>query len=573
MTISASDSIWIQNYNIWLSEENNSYYKTESPCEKLHINESRKILCHFNYDNRTKVIAEITEIHISGKGYYLGRDKKWYNFKPTPVSLGPWGFRWFVICKDDNSYFSCLNTNQLDVLEYFTQGDVCIIRAYWLDAKSHPLIYFETGVGESQRAWEYREGNSMYELEWYDCNLREIKVPSFLPESYQAVFVLTDHADFVSPDVYLPIFYGNDNSPGILSLGLTATVSLFCVSNKENRTEGLDQKAYKEMADIFYDNGIEIASHSIGAATGTARTVEWFDANIQELQRYQPVTWIDHGSDICRPDNLIAMGWDNTSLYYRFNRVYGLGYRNLWSGIDIAVDPVGNFGILSQEPIPIKRVYQKIWYALKSGQILYFIRETFRILYQSTSPKSRNYLIMAASKFTHIFRQISPVTSFLQMIGYMLKGLCLLCSPINLYVMINNLTKSYRPVECGVIFYESMWYHDMVCFNTIRVNDLHNMLSTEALECLYTKHDVFIGHVYLGDRLPQHPQKAFDVTDSGICINSEFSDGLIRLARYHKEGKIWVTTLDQLANFWRKWRKSQLALDSTGKVVVLQKKR
>ncbi len=560
----------IHNYSIWCPEDTGGpSYQTNFPFQNSKSENGGKIICNYNFSNQTKVISMVTEISIAGNGFYLSYDEKWHDFKNKPVSFGPWGARWFMIEKNDGSFFSCLDTNYIDVLEYRKIRNRCFIKIYWLDAMAHPLIYYEPGIGEMKRNWEFREGAFGFELYWYNKDIRGLDIPSILPGSYQAAFVLTDHADFVAPETYLPIFYGDNANPGILSLGLTATVSLFCLADEQNKTYGLDKKEYREMADKLYKDGVEIASHSISAATGEDRTKEWFNVNIRYLQPYKPVTWIDHGSHICRADNLISLGWKIDSPYYRLDEVKEFGFQNIWSGNDMSVDPVGNIGLLSQKNAkPIQTVYKKSFKALKNSQYIIFIREIARFFFRYADPKTRNYMFDVMWRFSFITRGISIIKSFLQFLLYILRFILSFLFPPNIIKFFKNILSPCRSSECKIILYESNWYPGMICFNTIRINDLHDMLSDKSLNTLYLNHDIFIGHVYLGDNSPHHPQRAFIKSDGTICIDPKFSDGLSRLVEYYREGKIWVTTLKELANRWRTWRSIQFILDSDGRLEI-----
>lgn len=541
-----------------------------SPFKIVRSKEGGKIVCEFNYSHKTKVLSEITEIRVKGRGKFTARNRKWHDFHSKPVTLGPWGFRWFTIFKDDCSIMSCINTNMIDIIEFYKEEDICNIKIYWLDAASHPQVYCTDKSDNIERQWEFRDGTKTYELNWFNKDIGHIEIPSPLPELYGAAFVLTDHADFITPSTYLPIMYGDNSRPGLIPHGLTATVSLFCISDSLSKTVGCDVHEYKDMADKLTYGGVEIASHSISSHIGAVRSKEWFDTNIKYLTPYNPATWIDHGSNRIRPDNLISMGWDRDSEHYRLDRILHLGYRNLWSGIDLSIDPVNNIGMSTQQHKLYNIVFLRIMERLKNLKPMLIIREMQRIVLLLAPDKVKYHYSWVGAHFSHLIRRMSqsPARSCFDMIRHMLNGLFLMALPANILFVFKKLLSSYRPAECGTIFFESSWYPEMVCFNSIRINDLHDMLSHKSLENLYNNCDVFIGHVYLSDAALHHPQRAFEPVSGGFRIDQTFSAGLQRLASFHRDGKIWVTTLNELANCWRKWRNSRLSLTSEGKLSI-----
>lgn len=158
------------------------------------------------------------------------------------------------------------------------------------------------------------------------------------PGGARAAICLTDHADFDTAANLEPLV----EVFGRTEFRFTKSVFPRSQPKRAKNEPGLDTPAYAKLVDRLHEQGTEIAFHGFGPRVEAPSVPECF-RRAKGMDRYGPVTWIDHGTGsylFSRTGRLP----DGTPLVAFLN---DFGITNYWSYFDVCKNPFRDLSIWS----------------------------------------------------------------------------------------------------------------------------------------------------------------------------------------------------------------------------------
>jgi len=160
------------------------------------------------------------------------------------------------------------------------------------------------------------------------------------PDGYEAVLVLTNHADSERTATVNAVAYGTEQkadpdygTQGIVGRGLGWTKSVFVAWQKAPYSD-LNDPGFKALHDRMSRDGAEITGNTISADTDTRAEVE---VGLQRLSQYGAVNWID--ADAANGTNnledIASQGTLKGNINYTLDLLDARGYGYAWSYIDV----------------------------------------------------------------------------------------------------------------------------------------------------------------------------------------------------------------------------------------------
>jgi len=215
--------------------------------------------------------------------------------------------------------------------------------SFWADyAANHPFFYYiknGSGARADISAQKYSIGDSCTASITFSISpgiTPKSLVKTRQPSGYDAVLVLTNHADVETLAAINAVAYGTEDtsSPdygnrGILSRGIGWTKSTF-LSGQPSPYMDLSNPAFKALTDKMYQDGAEIIAHSITDGTDSRAVVE---AGMQTLSQYGARNWIDHGAAAgdSNWEDLGSQGTIKGDENYTLDLFDSYGYDYAWS--------------------------------------------------------------------------------------------------------------------------------------------------------------------------------------------------------------------------------------------------
>jgi hypothetical protein len=159
------------------------------------------------------------------------------------------------------------------------------------------------------------------------------------PGGARAAICLTDHADFDTVDGvgHLAELFGR------AEFRFTKSVFPHSQPRRAKNEPGLDVPPYARLIDRLYEQGTEIAFHGFGPRVECPAAPECA-RRARLMERYQPTTWIDHGTGSYLFSRSARLP-DGTAL---LEFLAGLGVKNYWSYVDLWEDPLTDLSIWSR---------------------------------------------------------------------------------------------------------------------------------------------------------------------------------------------------------------------------------
>lgn len=395
-----------------------------------------------------------------------------------------------------------------------------------------PFLYYDK---QYQQHWlsvpkiEKKEEQSFFKLEQF-------------PMGFLSALVIVDHCDFDSLKKVEAVFYGTSDKnskdygkKGIVGTGLTMTKTVF-VSGEGSEHIGLDNEEYKRMIISLYNNGIEVAAHSLSSKKSFLKNDKTFQKYLKVMQQFKTQTWVDHGY---LDHNLTRFGWDEVSKYYSLETFYRYGYRFFWSGIDYSLNaPDGNLNLFNCSGRAGKDYLLKIIKLIKdrrkfSNIIFSFFWDFVGDLIGREAKDDFFFSISLRDNYSPIKRTLKRVFN-----------------PLFYFNVIENFFRAdkFNSFTEGIfpIYFNKKNY--FLSFTSLWINDYAGCYSSKNIDRLIKERGLHIGHNYLSVQQSHYLSYACKKKGSEYYIDDKFQENLDYMSKKQKEGLLWVTNIRDLGN-------------------------
>jgi hypothetical protein len=382
------------------------------------------------------------------------------------------------------------------------------------------------------------------------------------PSGALACLAITDHADWDTVES-LDVLYHGDG--GISSGRLKTTKSVFFLTkgffapDKTFRPGGLDDPAFRAVADKMHDDCHEICPHSIVPSPGSTpvsiatlrRALEMF------RRRYTAATWIDHGT-YGHLFNYSRHGWNKESEWHIVDILREFEFTSLWSSSDTSSYPVRNLNQLSEPDGPTAYLAElsknllsgDAWGVLTSLRFLL----TCRLSHETQWELSRalglikvallhsNGLRTRAQHLRHLPRAVLQV--------------CLsnvrpaLAREANLFPVLYS--------EAGRALTQSA-PSDLILFSTQLTNNFTAAFSN--LDKLIRERGIHLSHTYLCNTLP-YTTNTLRYDGTRWRVSKEFRQILEKLDSHIESADLWNPVMRDAARWFSTW--SKIRIEQTG---------
>jgi len=126
-----------------------------------------------------------------------------------------------------------------------------------------------------------------------------------------------------------------------------------------------------------------------------------------------------------------------------------------------------------------------------------------------------------------------------------------------------------RPSECAIyspiLFSNSNFKGDSLFFQTIEINNFVETFSEKNLEIFINESGICIAHTYFSVLLEYHKGKLFQNIEGDFNIKA--LSVFMHLSNKVKENQIWNPTLADYINYYKKYKKIELNINSEGKIL------
>lgn len=336
------------------------------------------------------------------------------------------------------------------------------------------------------------------------------------PDAARAVICLTDHCDFDSPEKLRLL------ADCLVRHNVRITKSVFPVSDRPSLTKfeetGLDDPDYRESIDRLFSHGTEIAFHGFTPKRNAPPLDEVF-RRTRLLERYEPETWIDHGTG----DYLFSRGGtlaDGVDLEHLLKEI---GIRNYWSYFDVWDNPFSNLSLLSArrsvEVISSLAALRGSWFRATGHQSAWFILHGFRNLVgdgNDVAIRRRPWRLAGWQVAANWHQTASRVRQL----------------PLGIYG------------SDGAVVHQSLdanWV-----FDTILLNHLALQLAPDKISNFVGKGGVLIGHCYMTCDLDYVHENVFLREKGRAIILPAFEDALAHIDMRQRAGDLITLSFQQL---------------------------
>jgi len=412
------------------------------------------------------------------------------------------------------------HTPMVSSLQLDAEGSKLFINLdYALD---HPHLYFpyqENGEGRwedrSVSVYEKNDQRSNFFSMHFGANPSAIPRIMMFPSGFLGGYVFTEHADETDLRTHRAVYFGHEDildienaTGGFAGHRVPVTKSVFYVDSTGPAVK--DDQKFLDFLDQLHKTGqYDICLH----------TPEFYDSNHKILEesiqfmkeRYGSATWIDHGfeSGKFNRESFVCDGLDKASEYYVADLWEKYNTRYFW-----------NIVIEKRENAYIEKVNGMKFYEN--------IDERWRSFF---SPKELKQMGFVVSSFELLKRHFSSNSEMNSL--HPVKGDTY---PTPLYYQHPTHTSK---------FYS--WVTDYVSqYGSLSDNDVEMYL--QSLRKMINEWGIFINHGYYPRRRP-----VYDVlSESGgkIVIDSSFDRILEKMALLRDEGDLYLTTIQDLLDYW-----------------------
>jgi len=365
------------------------------------------------------------------------------------------------------------------------------------------------------------------------------------PRGFLSALIIVDHCDFDSSKKVEAVFYGTSDKnskdygkKGIVGTGLTITKTVF-IEGGGNENIGLDNKEYLDEIINLYNDGVEIAAHSLHPKKSLLRKDRMFKKYLKVMREFEPQTWVDHGY---LSHNITRFGWNKASKYYSLDVLYEKGYRFFWSGIDYSLNaPDGNLNLYNCSGRAGKDYFLKIIRLIKEKKEISKIVFTFfwDFIGNLIGWQAKDDLLLSFGS-EHRF---SPSK----------RNLIRLINPKFYFNIFKNffLPDKYHSFIEGfypIIFDKKK--NEVYGFTSLWINDYINGYSPKNIDRLIGERGLHIGHNYLAVEESHYLGLAFKKIGPEYYINDNFQKNLEYMAEQQKKGLLWVTNIKKLGKYY-----------------------
>lgn len=370
---------------------------------------------------------------------------------------------------------------------------------------------------------------------------------------YTAIACFTDHCDFdTSENLKKQREFFATNA-----IKVTKGFFLNHFSKRENNPSYQNDAA--ELA-FWRNDGHELAYHSLSQSIKSEKESREDFINFKPPFQAIP-TWIDHGFQPY-----------NHSLYQNFSisdKEYAENLKSknittLWNYIDSGTATEGVINQLNPNDFTLNQFNKgnkNLGFVARISQMIkniifhYYADEKIILKYKLTATNIKK--IVYQKKLNYIFDLI------INFIG--------LCIPILKVFIFWKATKNlpfklakYTPI----IFKHKVENTDFYIFQTIEMVDFKKSLNSKNINKLITEKGVFIAHTYFSVPMNYHIGKLFKTP---LVIDEEVANNFKNLGQKIKNQEIWNPTLNELIVYWQSFEKTILDIDSSGKIIVIEK--
>lgn len=363
---------------------------------------------------------------------------------------------------------------------------------------------------------------------------------------FTAIACFTDHCDFDTPEnlVIQRRFFKEHK--------IKITKGFF-LNHFSKREENASFQNQNEELLKWHNDGHELCYHSLSQSIKS--NVESFEDFRQFIPPIDNVkVWIDHGY---QPYNF-SLFKNNNIAKEDFSTILKQKKINiLWNYIDSGTATNGVINQFNTEQFTLSgflsgnknlSLIKKTQLIIKNIIFHYYNDEDLILRYKSI-----------ATYFKKVFFQRN-VKSFFPLIKdfsklYISIFLVFLCWK-------KNKNKPYKLAKYSpILFKHNISDNEIYIFQTLEMLDFRNSLSQKNINALINEKGVFIAHTYFSVPMKYHKGKLFltlTTIDKGVSENFKFLGVKI------KNKEIWNPTLTELVDYWSKFEKIILDIDSEG---------
>jgi hypothetical protein len=180
------------------------------------------------------------------------------------------------------------------------------------------------------------------------------------PRGLRSALAFTDHADQSSRARFEAFAFGESGAvdrgqlgsghAGFVNRGLGYTKTVF-IRKSRGYWSQLDNPGYRDLLDLASERGVEIGVHSPTGRQDLSHEVRELLSVHRAL--FPGRTWIDHQPDT-NCEAITSQGWRRGSRHYVLHHLHELGYRYLWSTLELPL-PRGSLNILAPDRPGLRR--------------------------------------------------------------------------------------------------------------------------------------------------------------------------------------------------------------------------
>lgn len=279
----------------------------------------------------------------SHKALVMGRDLRLTDFDTSKVYYSDL-YSPKVAKFDNGLYF--LGSDTMESMRLKKSGKNSQLSYYADYLLNHPHFYFPAKAEIARMDESKRLMNSIRSVSVNFAVSPDIPIKSLVktrqPYGYDAVLTLTSHPDDWTYETTKAIAYGSTDEKdekygigGIIGRGIGWTYGVFTV--KDRSSVGLDDPSHKKLVDKMFQDGVEVAPHTIKSYTESREEVV---TGLQLLTQYRAKNWIDHSASTAEGnfEAIKSQGALKGKEHYILDLLDRFNYKYAWSYIDFPTD-------------------------------------------------------------------------------------------------------------------------------------------------------------------------------------------------------------------------------------------
>jgi hypothetical protein len=367
---------------------------------------------------------------------------------------------------------------------------------------------------------------------------------------FTAIATFTDHCDFDTLEsIQLQRAFFKERN-------IKVTKGFF-LNHFSKRADNASYENDSEELLQWKKDGHELAYHSL------SQSLKPIDESLADFFNFKPpfdhiATWIDHGY---QPYNFTLYQNNNIDVNEFSTNLKSKNINILWNYIDSGTSTIGVINQLNRNDFTLSSFYKGILNHPFKDKLAMMIKNIIFHFYADRE------LILKYGKTAGSFKRFFYQRKVKSLFTFINCVFSLLFPILKVFLFWkSNKNKPYKLANYSPLFFKhKIRDNEFYIFQTLEMVDFKKALHNENIIKLIDEKGIFIAHTYFAVPMKFHTGRIFKKPNQ---VDDEVAQNFANLGEKIAKNEIWNPTLVELVDYLIKFERTELDVDSDGKIVV-----